>query len=109
MENFAKTKENIAIVESLKKIKETQWIGNLVFDSITKCLASMNLQSGNSGHYNPIPTRINGLKGIFMINENGNINPEAKIIKDSEKEYRIEWMSNSAYNEFENNYCKLVG
>ena len=98
---------NNAITAALKVVKETQWVGSLKFDTIDKCLASMNLNTTNSGWYNPIPIRIKGLQGFFMVNEDGSLHFEQRIIKVEEGEYQIENLSNSGYDCFENKYIEL--
>lgn len=108
MATLANTKENNAKVAALKKIAETKWIGNTIHDTIDKCLVALNLDSTNSGWYKPIAVRVNGLIGWFMVNENGSIFCEARIIKEGEKQYRIEYMTSSAWGEFENEYCKQL-
>jgi len=102
------TADNKARIEALKTIKETQWVGNTVHTSIDACLTAMNLDSTNSGWYNPTAIRIPQLKGIFMVNEDGSLFYEAKIIKDSDNAYRIEYMTMEAYNKFEQKYGELV-
>lgn len=102
------TADNKARIEALKTIKETNWIGNTVHASIDACLTAINLDSTNSGWYSPVAVRIPKLKGIFMVNEDGSLFCEAKIIKDAEKAYRIEYMTNEAYNKFEQKYCELI-
>ena len=103
------TAENKAKAEALKTIKETQWVGEITHDTLDKCLTAINLFNGmNSGWYNPIATRINGLQGIFMINENGSLFCESRVIKAGDKKYRIEHLSNEAYNIFENKFIELI-
>jgi len=102
------TADNRARIEALKTIKETQWTGTTIHTSIDACLTAMNLDSTNSGWYNPIPIRIPQLKGIFMINEDGTLFYEAKIIKESDNAYRIEYMTMEAYNKFEKKYSDLL-
>ena len=108
MTTIANTKENNAKVKSLKKISETKWVGNTVHENLQYCLTAINLESSNSGAYNPLATRIKGLIGIFMINQDGSIFCEAKVIKDGEKKFRIEYLSNTGWNEFENFYCQFI-
>jgi len=108
MTTLSSTKENNAKVKALKKVAETKWTGNTVHDNMDKCLRALNNDSTNSGHYNPIATRISGLSGWFMINQDGSIFCEARIIKEGEKQFKIEYMTNSAWNEFEDNYCKFI-
>jgi hypothetical protein len=102
------TAENISKVTALKTIKETQWVGNLTFDSLDKCLTSMNFNTLNSGWYKAAALRINGLKGIFMLNEDGGLNFEQKVTKLEENKFLIESLSNEGFNQFENKYCELI-
>lgn len=102
------TAENNAKVNALKAVKETQWVGNLTFENIETCLRSMSMNTMNSGWYNPKALRIAGLQGIYMINEDGGLYFEQRIIKVSNNEYRVESLSNSGFNVFENKYLELV-
>ena len=102
------SKENSAIVKALKKVKETQWTGNTTQDRLDKCLAGLNLESNNSGWYNPKAIKINGLTGIFMVNENNTIYYDARIIKESEDVFRIEYMTNQGFRNFEAFYCEFL-
>jgi hypothetical protein len=106
--NLIETKENIAKIAALKKISGTKWNGNTVHSNLETCLTAINLDSNNSGWYKPTAIRINGLTGIFMVNQDNSIFCEARIIKEGEKEFRIEYMSNFAWNEFEKYYCELL-
>jgi len=108
MTTIAETKENNAKVKALKKVAQTKWVGNTIHDNMVKCLRALNNDSANSGHYNPVATRINGLTGWFMINQDGSIFCEARVIKEDEKQYKIEYMTNAAWNEFENDYCNFL-
>lgn len=109
IKTYSPTKENTAIVKALKKISGTKWVGNTTFENIQSCLISINLSSGkNSGLYDPVATRINGLQGIYMVNQNGNLEPEYRIIKEADKKYRIESLTTAGYNEFEQFYGKFI-
>ena len=109
MEAISNTKENNAKVKALKKIAETKWAGTTIHDTMEKCLVGICLFCGvNSGHYIPTATRINGLTGWFMINQDGSIFCEARVIKEDENQYKIEYMTNTAWNEFENFYCQFI-
>lgn len=88
-------------IAALKTIAETKWVGNTVHTTLDKCLTALNLDSCNSGWYTPKAIRINGLTGIFMVNQDGSIFCEARIIKESNTAYRIEYMTNAGWNEFE--------
>lgn len=106
---LANTKENNAKVAALKTIKDTDWVGNIVHERLDQCLTAINLSCGvNSGWYNPVAIRVNGLTGIFMVNEDGSINWEARVIKQDEKKFLIEYLSNGGCSEFEENYNKLI-
>jgi hypothetical protein len=108
MKTLKLTSENIAKVEALKTIKETKWVGSLTFDSMDKCLASMNMNTINSGWYKPCALRIKGLQGIFMTNEDGGLYFEQRIIKMNDKKFRVESLCDSGYNDFENKYLELL-
>lgn len=100
--------ENNAIIEALKKSNECQWNGTTVHDNLEKCLNGINIYLGcNSGWYNPKAIKINGLKGYYMINENGSLCFEARVIKKNEKEYNIEYLSNDGYNKLINDYNNI--
>jgi hypothetical protein len=101
------TKENNAKVEAIKKIAETKWVGNTIHTNLDACLTAMNLESNNSGWYKPTAIKINGLKGIFMINQDGTFFCDARVIKEGEKKYRIEYMTMTGWNEFENLFSKF--
>lgn len=108
MTTIANTKENNVKVKALKKISQTKWIGNTMHESLDNCLTGLNLDSTNSGWYKPTATRIDGLVGIFMVNQDGSIFCEARIIKEGEKSYRIEYLTMAGWNEFENFYCEFI-
>lgn len=109
---LANTKDNNARVQALKKVSnvvgEINWQGNTVHDSLDKCLAALNLDSNNSGWYTPNAVRINGLSGYYMVNQDGSIFCEARVIKEDEKKFRIEYLSNRAWNEFEALYIQFI-
>lgn len=105
---LADTKENEAKINALKKISGTKWVGNTIHPNIDFCLTAINLESNNSGAYNPIPTRISGLKGIYVINEDGSLFCEARIIKEAEKQYKIEYLTMPGWNEFEEYYSNFI-
>jgi hypothetical protein len=101
---------NNAVVKALKNVRETQWVGNLTFRTMHECLTFLNLYSGmNSGFYDPIAIKINGLTGWFMVNQDGTIFLEARIIKESEDKYKIEYMAKEAWNQFENDLRSFLG
>lgn len=102
------TKENEAIIKALKKINGTKWVGNTIHDNIDKCLVAINLSSCNSGWYNPKAKRIPGLAGIYMINQDGSIFCEARVLKESQNQYRIEYLTKEGWNQFEQLFCELT-
>ena len=108
MTNLNQTKENVAKVEALKTVKETQWVGHLTFENLDFCLRSINLNSSNGGSYNPVPIRINGLTGIFMINKDGGLFYESRVIKKANDKFVIEHLSNAGYSAFESKYSELT-
>lgn len=108
MRNLKNTKENIAKAAALKTVKETQWVGEVTHDTIDKALIGVNLYQGmNSGWYNPVAVRLNGIKGVFMINEDGGLNFESRIIK-TDKGYKIEHLTNEAYDFVESKYLEIL-
>ena len=103
------TAENNNIVKALKKIAETKWVGNITHDSLDKCLVAINTYSGiNSGWYNPVAVKINGLTGIYMVNQSGNLHFESRIIKQDNDKFLIEYLSDSGYNQFESIYREIA-
>ena len=102
------TPENKAKAAALKIVKETQWAGEVTHDTIDKALVGINLFQGtNSGLYNPVSVRLKGLKGIYMINEDGGLNFESRII-ETRKGYKIEHLTKSGYSAFENKYLEVI-
>lgn len=108
MKTVANTRENNAKVKALKSIAETKWAGATTFSNIDACLTGLNLQTTNSGWYKPTAIKINGVSGYFMINQDGSIFCEARIIKESENKFVIEYMTNTAWNEFERLYSEFI-
>lgn len=108
MPTLKNTTENKILIEILKKIKETDWVGNSIFETIEHCLTSINLESGrNSGWYNPSVIRLKGISGIFLVNEDGSLLYDFRVFK-TEKGYLKETLSMSSYNKFEEMYHKLI-
>lgn len=102
------TPENNAKIKALKKISGTKWVGSTTHDTIDKCLVAINLDSNNKGSYIPNGIRIEELQGIYLINEDGSLFCEARIIKQDEKKYLIEYLTNSGWNEFEELYSNFI-
>ena len=101
------TPENKAIIDALKKVNQCQWNGNVVHSNLDKCLRGINLQSNNSGWYNPVAITIPGLSGIYMVNEDGSLYFDARVIKEADNKFRIEYLLTQGYNEFEKLYSNL--
>ena len=99
---------NNAKVKALKKISETKWVGNTIHDSMEKCLVGLNLDSTNSGAYLPSAVKINGVTGFFMTNEDGSLFCEARVIKEDNNKFRIEYLTTSGWNEFEKLYYTFL-
>ena len=103
------TQENNKIAKALGAIKETQWVGEVTHDTIDKCLTAISFyHTSNSGHYIPKAIRIKKISGVFMLNENGRIHFESRIIKVADNKFKIEHLSNEAYNIFEREYSNLI-
>lgn len=106
------TTENIAKVKSLLLLQNTvgkiYWTGNVIHDNIEKCLVGLNLDSTNSGWYIPKAVKINKLTGYYMINQDGSLFCEARIIKKENNKYLIEYLTNEGWNKFEDLYCELL-
>ena len=111
METLKNTPENNAKIKALKQLEKTIgkifWTGNVTHDNLEKCLVGLNLDSTNSGWYKPVAVRINGLTGVYMVNQDGSLFCEARVIK-KEENYLIEYLTNSGWNKFENLYCNFL-
>ena len=109
VKEITNTKGNNAKIKALKAVENTVgkifWVGNTTHDSLVKCLVALNLDSLNSGWYNPVVVKINGLTGYYMVNQDGSLFCEARIIKQEEN-YLIEYITNDGWNKFENLYIQ---
>ncbi|MBK7360727.1 MAG: hypothetical protein IPI96_16190 [Saprospiraceae bacterium] len=47
------------------------------------------------------------MDGIYMVNQDGSIFCEARIIKDGDKKFKIEYLSTNGWSEFENLYLQF--
>jgi len=101
------TKENNAKIKALKKIPETKWDGTVIHPNLDAALVAINLDAKNSGLHKPCAIIISGLKGYYMLNHDGSIFCEARVIKDGLK-FRIEYMSMHGWNEFEQLYEQIL-
>lgn len=108
MTTLANTSNNNAKIKALGKIKQTKWVGNTIHSTMSACLVAINLNSENSGHYNPMATQVNSLTGWYMINQDGSLFCEARVIKEDDKKYKIEYLTNDGWNEFEELYSKFI-
>lgn len=112
MTTLVNTIENNAKVKALKEVESALgkifWVGNNTHDNLDKCLTGLNLDSTNSGWYKPAAVRINGLTGFYMVNQDGSLFCDARIIKQEENKYLIEYLTNEGWNKFENLYIKFL-
>jgi hypothetical protein len=108
MKTLKNTPENAAKIAALKIVKETQWVGSLTYENIESCLASMNLNTCNSGCYKPAAGRIPGVAGIFLINEDGGIYFEQRIIKKDNGSFVVESLSNDGFDAFESKFIETL-
>ena len=112
MKTLTNTKENDAKVKALKVIQNTigkiYWVGNITHNNLDNCLRALNNESCNSGWYNPVAVRIVGLTGIYMVNQDGSLFCEARVIKQEENKYLIEYLSNEGWDKFEDLYCQFI-
>jgi len=95
--------ENNKRVYCLKRLNLCLWGGSTAFKDLDMCLRSINMQTFNSGHYTPIPIKIKGMSGIFILNEDGLLNFEFKISK-IDGYFLIESLTKTGIKEFENRY-----
>lgn len=97
--------QNKRLIEGLRKFEnvvgEIPWTDGLGFDSMELCAASMNLNALNSGFYKPPMVRIKGLSGFYMINEDGYLHCDQRVVKESERCYRIQNLTSTAFNRLE--------
>jgi len=100
--------ENNLRTEALKAVHENEWVGNIVHPNLDRCLTAINLNSANSGWYKPTATRVNGIKGWYMLNSDGTIYYESRVIKEGDNEYRIEYMTGNGYTAFERAYSNAT-
>lgn len=96
--------DNNKIINALRKVKETQWVGELTFFTMDECLRSINFSTNNGGLYDPKAIKIEKVKGHFLVNKDNSIFYDARIIKKDDGKFKIEWLSNSGYDAFENAY-----
>jgi hypothetical protein len=103
---LANTEDTRAKIQALKKVPATQWTGTTVHANLDSCLRAINMRSFNSGWYNPVCVKIDGLQGYFMLNQDGSLFADARVIKEGETKFKIEYMSSQAerdfYREYEN-------
>ena len=109
MNTVANTTENKAKVEALKAISSNSWQGVTIHDNIEKCLTAINLYScSNSGWYKPAAAKFPGVSGIFMVNENGSICCDARIMEEENGQYKIEYLTSIGYKELENKLDRFL-
>tara|TARA_R110000782_G_C14501200_1_gene378637 strand:- start:192 stop:518 length:327 start_codon:yes stop_codon:yes gene_type:complete len=108
MTELKNTKENEVFIKILKSMKETDWVGNLRFEDLETCLISVNMNIGkNGGQYTPSPIRLKGISNILVVNQDGSLCYDYRIIKE-ENSFLIETLTIDAFNKFEKKYCELI-
>lgn len=96
---------NSKIESSLKKVKETQWVGGEnVQPTLEHALRSMNFSSTNGGLYEPTAKKVAGVKGYFLVNKDGSVHYEVRAIKQKNGSFLIEYLSNAGFDAFEAAY-----
>lgn len=106
MKALANTTENKNLIKALKTVNSCKWVGSTSFDNIDSCLRSIGLQTLDSGNYTMTPIKLKGMTGIYLVNENGTLNFEFRILNEDTK-FTIESLSTSGYNDFEQAYINL--
>lgn len=107
MTTLKNTQDNKVRVSALKKISECKWNGNTIHDTLNKCLVAINLNAFNSGWYNPVAVKIDGLTGYYMVNQDGSLFFESRVVKADDNKFRIEELTMQGLNEFENLYREM--
>jgi hypothetical protein len=107
MKGLKNTLENKNLIETLKKVKETDWVDYLEVETLDHAVRVLNTHSMNSGWSNPLPFRVNGLTGMYISNDSGSLFFSKRIIK-TDTGFLIEEMTLQAYNKFEQDYIKLL-
>ena len=107
MKGLKNTLENKSLIETLKKVNETDWVGNVEFQTLEDAVRILSNHAMNSGWSNPLPFRINGLTGMFISNDSGSLFFSERITK-TETGFLVEEMTMEAYNKFEQNYIELL-
>ena len=114
MTTLKATPSNLAKIEALKKVQENQWEDSCTHDTLEKALVGVSLYSDlNSGWYKPVAVKIKDVQGIFMMNEDGGLNFESRVIEVQGEGFKIQHLTMAAYNAFEKNFeqalCNAVG
>ena len=109
--SLVNTKENNARVNALKKVQNVvgkiYWVGNNKFNTLDRALRSVCMNTLNSGWYDPVPVSIKGLIGIYMINEDGTLFSESRIIKQDDI-YLVEHLGTEGWNKYEDYYFQYL-
>jgi hypothetical protein len=107
MKGLKNTKENKNLIQCLKKVNETDWVGNIQFQTLDEAVRILNTRSSNSGWSNPLPFKVKGLTGMFISTDRGSLFYDSRIIK-TESGYLVEEMTMQAFNEFEQRYIEIL-
>ena len=88
---------------------DTFWVGKLEYlPSLYECLLRINMRTTNSGFYKPEAINIKGMNGYFLINQDGSIFWESRVLKLDENKFLIEHLTNEGCRVFENEYRALI-
>lgn len=104
---LSKSIKNTNLIKALKTVNSCKWTGSTSFDDIDKCLRSINLQTSNSGYYTPTPIKIKGMTGIYLVNEDGGLCYEFRVLNEDNK-FIIETLTSSGYRDFETAFLELI-
>lgn len=102
------SKENAATIKALKELTSDAWSDTATHQTIEAALVAINYSCGiNSGWYNPKAVNIKGLEGSFMINKDGSLWYESRIVKTSAG-FTVQNMTMQAFNKFESHFINCL-
>lgn len=94
------TATNAKIASLLGTLSSTDYTPRRTHADMATALACCNLMSGNSGWYKPQAIAVKGLPGMYMLNEDGNINLEFRFTQTLEG-VLVEEITLEAYNKLD--------
>ena len=108
MTTLKNTQKNSLLIECLKKISDNSWEGNTTHYTVEDCLTVINFKGyKNSGWYKPSAVAIKGVDGLFMVNQDGSLCFDFRVVKVAENQFKVESMTLQGINEFENLFRQL--